>query len=196
MHVVARRQSAPPNEAVPQPDGFGAPLAEIYAQHAALVFRGLRRLGVPQACLEDAVQDVFLIAHRRGSQFEGRSSLSTWLYGVVVRVAKDYRRSEARRAKRASVLECSLRGELLISESPADEAERRQANQLLHALLDSLPEQQRELLVLAALEQLPLKEVAQVLGLRIRTCQRRLQAAHEAFERALSRFMAKGARQA
>jgi RNA polymerase sigma-70 factor, ECF subfamily len=196
VSVVARRHSAPPPESTPESTDLGASLAEIYSQHSALVFRGLRRLGVPEACLDDAVQDVFLIVHRRGNDFEGRSSLSTWLYGIVVRVAKDYRRSRARHAKRVELLECSLRGELLTSESPADEAERRQANQVLHALLDSLSDEQRELLVLAVLEQLPVKEVAGVLGVRVRTCQRRLQAAHAAFERALAKFMAKDGRRA
>lgn len=193
MPVVARRHSAPAPERVPESTDLGASLGAVYAQHSALVFRGLRRLGVPEACLDDAVQDVFLIVHRRASEFEGRSTLSTWLYGIVVRVAKDYRRSQARHAKRVELFESNLRSELLTSESPADQAERRQANQVLHALLDSLDEEQRELLVLAVLEQLPVKEVAGVLGVRVRTCQRRLQAAHAAFERALQEFMAKGA---
>ena len=68
-------------------------MEKIYAEHVAMVWRALRRLGVPETSIEDAVQDVFLVAHRRAGEFEGRSSVKTWLYGIALRVAKDHRRA-------------------------------------------------------------------------------------------------------
>src|SRR5690606_28463938 len=42
--------------------------------------------------LEDACQEVFLVVHRRLGEFEGRSSLRTWIYGIAARVAAATRR--------------------------------------------------------------------------------------------------------
>jgi hypothetical protein len=70
---------------------------EIYRDHFAFVWRSARRLGVDASSLDDVVQEVFVIAHRRLPSFEGRSSVSTWLFGITLRVARDHRRSRARR---------------------------------------------------------------------------------------------------
>ena len=160
-----------------------------------MVWRGLRRLGVPEANIEDAVQDVFLVAHRRLADFEGRSSLKTWLYGIVLRVAKDHRRAQVRQACRverlADVLSCTS----ALEPSPVDEAERREANRALHAILAELDPDYREVLVLVELEGLAVREVAEVLHLHVRACQRRLRKAHAAFEKRLARYLQPDGRQ-
>ena len=74
--------------------GLGA-FEDVYEEHFEFVWRSVRRLGVPEAALDDAVQDVFVVVHRRGSEFEGRSSVRTWLFGIVVHVARAYRRRRA-----------------------------------------------------------------------------------------------------
>ena len=66
---------------------------EVYEEHFRFVWRSLRRLGVPESDVADAVQDVFLVVHRRLGDFEGRSKVSTWLYGISLRVARDRKRS-------------------------------------------------------------------------------------------------------
>jgi RNA polymerase sigma-70 factor (ECF subfamily) len=164
-------------------------LEQIYSAHFSLTWRGLRRLGVPPALLEDAVQDVFLVVHRRRAEFEGRSSLQTWLYGIVLRVAKDYRRAQARHASRVDRMAEHLVSDPAPGISPADEAERREANRVLHAVLAKLKERDREVLVLVDLEELSAREAAQALGIRVRTCQRRLRAARAAFDAALRSYL-------
>jgi RNA polymerase sigma-70 factor (ECF subfamily) len=165
--------------------GLDATLRAVYAEHFARVWRSLRRLGVPEAQLEDAVQDVFVVVHRRWSEFQGRSSLETWIYGIVLRVAKDYRRSEERHARRVQGLLQATVAEPR-ARAPDEEAERREARRLIHDVLQTLPDEQRELLVLIELEQLPLRDAAQALGLHVRACQRRLRAAHLALEAGLA----------
>jgi RNA polymerase sigma-70 factor (ECF subfamily) len=161
-------------------------LDAIYHAHFSIVWRGLRRLGVPECSIEDAVQDVFLIVHRRSADFEGRSSLRTWIYGIVVRVAKEYRRAEARHALRVERLAASLSEEQETAATPAEELERREANRLLHAVLATLADEEREVLVLVELEQLPVREAATALGIQLRTCQRRIRAARAVFETKLA----------
>src|SRR5512139_1550190 len=64
----------------------------VYDEHLAFVWRSLRRLGVPEAAVKDAVQDVFVVVHRRLAEFEERAQVSTWLFRICMRTAKDYRR--------------------------------------------------------------------------------------------------------
>jgi RNA polymerase sigma-70 factor, ECF subfamily len=168
---------------------------EIYAEHFSMVWRGLRRLGVPETSIEDAVQDVFLVVHRRLAEFEGRSSITTWLYGIMLRVAKDHRRTQARqalKAERAQFLSLTS----LATSTPIDDAERREANQVVHAILAELREDHREVLVLVEMEGLSVRDTAAVLGLHVRACQRRLRAAFAAFEKNLARFVQRDGRQA
>jgi RNA polymerase sigma-70 factor (ECF subfamily) len=169
----------------------------LYERHFTLVWRSLRRLGVLQSQVEDAVQDVFLVAHRKLHEYEARSAPSTWLYGIALRVAKDYRRAEARRQRRIARLTREQESEPAVSEGPADALALKEANRLLHELLDLLPPDERELLVLVDLEGLSVGEVAPLAGLRLRTCQRRLKSARMTFEDALARHSvaARGAKQ-
>lgn len=159
----------------------------LYAAHFTRVWRSLRRLGVHESQVEDAVQDVFLVAHRKFHEYEGRAAPSTWLYGIALRVAKDYRRAESRRERRKARLTREQATQPLVSEGPADALARQEANRLLHELLDLMPADERELLVLVDLEGLSVGEVAPLVGLGLRTCQRRLKTARTTFEAALSR---------
>src|SRR5687767_10181926 len=68
----------------------------VYAEHFRGIWRTLRRLGVTDAQLDDAAQDVFVVVHRRLAAFDGRS-LRGWLFAIAVRVASDYRRGVRRR---------------------------------------------------------------------------------------------------
>src|SRR5262245_45104727 len=70
----------------------------IYADHFAFVWRSTRRLGVSEACVEDIVQDIFLTVYRRLPSFEGRSSLKTWLFGIVLGIVRNHRRGLKRKA--------------------------------------------------------------------------------------------------
>ena len=70
----------------------GPTFKEVYEEQFRFVWRSLRRLGVRESDVADAAQDVFLVVHRRLDEFEGRSKVSTWLYGICYRVARDRRR--------------------------------------------------------------------------------------------------------
>src|SRR5687767_11675524 len=62
---------------------------EIYDRHVDVVWRALRRFGVAESSIEDAVQEVFLVAFRKLETFEGKSAVSTWLYGIAAHVARN-----------------------------------------------------------------------------------------------------------
>src|SRR5437763_719190 len=88
--VNATNVLSAPTEAAPARPALS--FREVFDQHASSVGRTLRYLGVPEAELTDAAQDVFLVVDRRYGEFEGRSTLATWIRQICVRVAFTYKR--------------------------------------------------------------------------------------------------------
>jgi RNA polymerase sigma-70 factor (ECF subfamily) len=161
-------------------------LPALYTQHVDLVWRNLRRFGVPDASLDDAVQDVFLVVHRRAEEFLGQSNVKTWIVGIVLRVAHDYRRSQARHSARVAL--CAEQSQhALPGNCPAEQVELREAAALVRQILERFDEQERNVFVLVELEEMSVREVAESTGLSLSTCQRRLTAARKAFDVALRR---------
>lgn len=171
----------PATPAVVAPRSFAA----VYEEHVDFVWRVARRLGVPEASLDDAVQDVFLVVHDRLSTFEGRSSLRTWIYGIVRRVARDHRPSKRERPLDEAPETPSE------TASAHDGLERAEAKRLLHALLESLDDEKREVFVLAELEEMPMPEVALAIGINVNTAHARLRAARHHLDDALARLHAR-----
>ena len=153
----------------------------IYGEHFRGVWRTLRRLGVADAQLDDAAQDVFVVVHRRLGDFDGRS-LRGWLYAIAVRVASDYRR-EAERRQVVPLAESIADA----SPGPGRASELNEAVRLLHALLAQLDIDKRTVFVLAELEQLTVPEIAEALGANLNTIYSRQRAARAQFDTALRR---------
>ncbi|MEM7151359.1 MAG: sigma-70 family RNA polymerase sigma factor [Myxococcota bacterium] len=155
---------------------------ELYLCELDFVWTVLRRLGVPDAQVEDAAHDVFVVVHRRIDDFEARSSERTWLYGIARRVAWRYRRAEQRRTRRKGALAQQTPERL---EPEGHEVVRRaEARRLLHAFLETLDAPKREAFVLGEIEGLPRASLAQALGVKPSTAYSRLRAARADFEEA------------
>ena len=158
---------------------------DVFRDHFDFVWSGLRHLGLPVPAVDDAVQDVFLVVHRRLAEFQGRSALRTWLYGIVLRVAMNHRR-KLRRTETSEAEPIPL----TVDDGrpgPAADAERSEALRLLERLLSELDEDKREVLVLADLEQFTAPEIAELLGIGVNTVYSRLRAARKLFNLALAR---------
>lgn len=162
---------------------------EVYQEHFQFVWRSLRRLGVRESDAQDAAQDVFLVVHRRLAEFEGRSKITTWLFGICYRVASD-------RKKLAHVRRRVDGGEALLDgpDERADvaaEAERRQGLALLEAILEELPLEQRAVFTLFELEGMTGEDIAETLEIPLGTVYSRLRLAREAFKRSVARVNAR-----
>lgn len=156
----------------------------FYDAHIDGVWRLLQRLGVPSAVVDDAAQDVFLIAHRRLCDFRGESTMRTWVAGITLRVAKDYRRAASRRGEQASL---ELATEL---EAPGRPDEQAMANQSLSLVLrftSQLEEGQREVFTLVEIEGFTVAEVARLTGTNPNTLSTRLRAARARFNELVER---------
>lgn len=159
------------------------PFAEVYETHFDFVWRSARRLGVPEANVDDVVQDVFVTVYRRLSHFEGRSQLKTWIFGILRHTVRDMRRSMRRKPSEPLAHE----PEDAHNETPLDAAARGEGQRMLHAVLDTLEEDQREVFVLSELEQLSAPEIASALDVNVNTVYSRLRAARQSFDTALKR---------
>src|SRR5580693_7433095 len=69
----------------------------IYRENFRFVWRTAKRLGIEPVFLDDVVQETFVVVHRRLADFARRSSIKTWLYGIVRRVVADHRRGQRRK---------------------------------------------------------------------------------------------------
>jgi RNA polymerase sigma-70 factor (ECF subfamily) len=152
------------------------------------VWRSLRRLGVPDRLLDDAAQDVFIVVHRRLAEFEGRSSLKSWLFGIARRVAHDHRRRVSRKERTEELPEMLPDPH---AGTPAADAERAQAMRVLHEILATLDDDKREVFVLAELEQMTVPEISEAIGANVNTVYSRLRAARAGFEAAVQRRLAR-----
>lgn len=163
-------------------------IAELYREHGRYIGRVIRRCGVPDAELEDAVQETFLVAYRRLDDFEGRASPRTWLYAIAVRVASTIRRSQHRERARREKAGERMHGRLEID--PEAELSRAEAAERLDQILDELDDAKRTVFVLAELEGVKAREISAILNLNVRTVHSRLRLARQKFESAVERYQA------
>ena len=135
--------------------------ASVFREHGAYAWRVLRRLGVAESDVEDVCQEVFVVVHRRLADFEGRSAIRTWVYGICVRTAADYRKRASR--KHEIVTDAVPEGQA--TDDPHGDLTRRETVRLLDAILSQLDDDKRAVFVLyAEIEQLTMNEVAEVLS--------------------------------
>ena len=159
--VNQRSQLREASTAIPAGGASISP-SSLYESHFNFAWRNLARLGVPEVLLEDATQDVFLTLHRRFSTYDSsRSSIETWLFGIVLRVARGHRRTLRRRLLRlVPWFETASEVVAAPADDPLESTAKRQAARVLQRLLDSLDESKRAILILVDLEQLSVPEAA------------------------------------
>ncbi|HET6582199.1 MAG TPA: sigma-70 family RNA polymerase sigma factor [Nannocystaceae bacterium] len=160
--------------------------AAIYREHYAFVWKSVRRLGIPDAEVDDVVQDVFVVVHRRLGDFEARSSMRTWLFGIAYRVVRDKRRSFAARIRREGEVEPARP-----PTAPDQRIARHQAVGALDDLLARLDEDQRSTFVMAEMLHMSAPEIATLTEVKLNTVYSRLRRAREVFEAALQDYLAR-----
>jgi len=158
-----------------------AEFTQLFQELAPFVWRALRRLGVQERDCEDVLQEVFLTVHKKLHEFEQRSTVRTWVYGICLRKAQDYRRLA--RVTR----EVGERGSELRASAPNQEQalEVNRARALLDSILDQLDAEKRAVFVMFEWEALSMAEVAELVGVPVQTAYARLYAARKHVQTAL-----------
>lgn len=154
----------------------------LYRAHAPFVAGFLARLGTPRAELADLVQEVFLVAHRRGGFVPGAAKPTTWLAEIALRVSANARRSRQRGARSdgADALE------LLEAPGPTPEQRALAAASIarVQACVDTLDDQHREAFLLYEVAGESTADIAATLGVPVGTVHSRLHHARKRFEAA------------
>jgi RNA polymerase sigma-70 factor (ECF subfamily) len=167
---------APPAEATPT--GSLQPSFEsIYRAHVKTVARWAMRLLGPSHDCEDVVQEVFLVVRRRLPEFRGDAEITTWLYEITVRVARDWRRrarwwswvtgrggSPSRGRNQASFVPTAA-----MPEDPQAVLEAHERTRVLYRLLDEVGEPYRTTFILFELEGLSGEQIAKITGAQLGT---------------------------
>lgn len=159
-----------------------ATLARLLTENFRMVWRALRRLGVPQHAVDDAAQEVFLVASRKLDTIE-EGQERRFLYGVALRVAANARRARAARPESAlSELVDEAPGS---TPNPEALLDRKRARELLDEALERMPNELRTAFVLFELEGCTGPEVAELCEIPLGTAASRLRRAREAFQAAV-----------
>jgi RNA polymerase sigma-70 factor, ECF subfamily len=161
-------------------------LEAVYREHQRFVWSTVRRLGVPDHASADAVHEVFMVVARRLPDFEGRSSMRTWLFGIAMRVVKNLRRSDHRHQRRTQAA-----AEQTVEHPPPDAYARTEAAATLHGLLEGLDDDKRAVFILAEMEGMSAPEIAEATGTNVNTVYARLRAARKRMQQAVTRLRAR-----
>jgi RNA polymerase sigma factor (sigma-70 family) len=135
--------------------------ADLYRRHWQQVRRWVVQLGGPETDVEDATQEVFLLAHRERTRFRGDAQVTTWLYGIAFNVVRHHQRQQRRRWLRGSADEVA--GHLAApGPTPVDELEQRRWRERLRSALERLRESDRAIIVMFELDGLSGEEIAKL----------------------------------
>ncbi|MGE0479273.1 MAG: RNA polymerase sigma factor [Phycisphaerae bacterium] len=153
-----------------EPEAFDR-LVERYQRRAVSV--SYRLVGNLHDALEIS-QDAFVRAYRGLATLEDAQRFGAWFLRIVTNLSLNFRRSRATRGRTRSFEDCILDdqggADELVADSPASEERpgarlaARELSEIVQRALADLPEPQRVALVLFSIEQMPQKDVAEILG--------------------------------
>jgi RNA polymerase sigma factor (sigma-70 family) len=174
--------------------------SRLVAVHEGMVYNlAVRLLGDAEEA-RDLSQEAFLQVHRTLGRFEGRSSLKTWIFRIVVNLSRNRQRWWRRRFRHRSCAledisprdESSLSASRSAFSSPYELARRRERSEKVQAALLRLSFDHRAILLLKEVEELSCDQIAASLGIPEGTVKSRLARAREALRRALAPIVEEG----
>jgi RNA polymerase sigma-70 factor (ECF subfamily) len=188
---VVNREALPEPESLERrfPAGRDAVLAELLRLHYSSVWRMLRRVGVDESRVEDAAQEVFIIASRKLEHIKPGCERS-YLLNSALRVAANFRRSSRTRRE--------VFDDVLIdtASDPVPSAESLLSQKRLRTLLDDIlnawPSEIRTAFVLFELDGKSVPEIAELTEVAAGTVASRLRRGRELFLGAVKRLKARG----
>ena len=158
----------------------------LFARYREAVGRHIRRMVRHGGAADDLVQEAFLRVWTRAEQWDGRGSFRGWLFRIATNLALNHLRSVRRRRQRplepppeplgdeddepmapAWMIDASALG-------PDAVVELAEERELCRRLIDRLPEDKREVFRMAHEAEMPVREIAEALGIPVGTVKSRL----------------------
>ena len=160
---------------------------ELFRRHSRFVANFLWKLGVGAQDIDDLVQEVFVVAHKRGGFVEREARPTTWLAEIAVRVASTRRRSLGRAPRQVEM------GDAVsvpsAAASPSALVEATQGLERVQKALDSMDLNHRAVFVLYELEGESCEQIAESLGVPVGTVFSRLHTARKNFQKMHTRLL-------
>ena len=171
-------------------NGDAAAFAVLVERYKRELFTFLQRFLGDPASADDVFQETFIQVHQSGDTFDATKRFRPWLFTIAANKARDHLRSRARR--RTAPLQASMDStnsegrqfiDLLesVELGPDAHLEKTETAQRVHAAIALMPDNLREILLLAYFQQFPYRQIAEILELPLGTVKSRLHAAVEAF---------------
>ncbi len=164
-------------------------VTRVVLDHGRFVWLTLQRFGVRGTDLEDVTQEVFLVVHQRIHTWEGAGRITSWLYGICLKVAAAHRRRAW--VRREVVTDEGPEAVDDDAVSPEQSAARRQARARLDEILDGMSLERRAVFVMFEVDAMSCDEIAATIGAPLGTVYSRLHAARQEFEQGLRRMQAR-----
>ncbi len=184
-HVKAESQTTSSSEASPEESGEVERWVEaaangdmqafrrLYDQYVSYVRHNVARLVGPRPEVDDLIQDVFVEVHRSLDSFRKDSRFKTWLYRVTRNVTIDHLR------KKKKTVELAELQPLRANARTLSKIEARDQVKALYAVLDQVSAESREAFILFEVEELKLREIAEMTDTSINTVAARVRRTRE-----------------
>jgi RNA polymerase sigma-70 factor (ECF subfamily) len=143
--------------------------SKLFEQHAAAVRKVLHRRGIPRAQEDDLLHDVFVVALK---EYDPASPPKPWLLKTAHNVARNWRRRRRELCGAAEAVD---------NRSPEQCVAELEIHDCIHDVIDTLPEDLRDVFVLKYIEDVPIDEIARTMKVSPTTVQSMLRRAREAF---------------
>ena len=161
---------------------------ELVLKHKDKVFNLCYRFMGDHGEADDCAQETFVQVYRSLKGFRAESSVSTWIYRIAVNTCKNRLGSAQYRGSRNMVRLDEPKetedGERAVeaggkSLSPSAEFDRKEKGELIQAAINSLPADQKSVVVLRDVEGLPYEEISEVTGYNLGTVKSKLARARQ-----------------
>ena len=162
----------------------GLDVAEAYRSHGAFIANVIQGLTGRGPHVEELLHEVFIVAHKKRRDYDGRAAVRTWLYGIARHLS--LRHNRGKRRFFGLLDRARLEPE---PTPPSPEAQGAEAERVVffHQAFATLPIELREVVVLYYLEEQGGAAIADLLGLPIGTVWTRLRTARQRFTQVVER---------
>ncbi len=165
--------------------GEAGAFAGLVAGYRRPVYSYLARCGVAEADRDDLFQEIFVKIHAAAGRYEGGRALHPWLFTIVANTVRTYHRK--RKVREMVFADPPAREPRAADAGGERQAMAAQTAAWLEQEIGKLPLAQREVLILTAVENLPHKDVAEILGLPVNTVKTHLRRARLTLVQRLAR---------
>jgi len=169
--------------------GESKAIADFYSSHIDAIYRSVfNQVGRDQQATQDIVQDTFIAAIKSAKNFEGKSSVFTWLYGIAHRKVADYFRKKKLDGKYASHYQDAPQDIFEVLEDPVNLEENAIIKTYLQDILRQMPLHYRQILLLKYIDGMSVAEIASIMNKSNKSVEGILSRAREELKKSLGKI--------